>query len=174
MLSDIILECVQSALFIGFFSFIVIFSVAAAVKFYFICHFSRFVVINTAIALSLLSVLIAINYSISYDRRATVMLSVLAYPTLLVLLTSMLIWRASYWELSRGNAVRLTASMLLVLTLIIAIMIISSAMVGAVLLAVWALLMISVMSSLVWRYVLASRRLSIALGSSCLTCVGLP
>ena len=91
----------QNALFIGLFSLVALTSLPCAAKFYTTLRVTRFVAATLALSLLLLALLLALYAAIGSAKLAEVALAVLAYPTLLMLVTTLLIWRASYWEPSR-------------------------------------------------------------------------
>ena len=165
----------QNALFIGFSCFILLSSCAAVYKYLATFHFGRFCRCALIFAATLLGGLLVIVESIGSERQAEITLVAMLYPTLLLFVTTLLIWRAQYWESTRTVVVLLCLSMVLMLLLIVVLTVIKSVTLGLMFLALWSLLFVSVLLSLMWtRFASSASRLGPLLaGVACIAVLAL-
>ena len=89
------------------------------------------------------------------DRQSLVYICCALYPTLLTFGCTVLVWRSQFWYWSRGVGVLLVWSMLLMLLLFVLLIVLESDLqiYGVLLLAGWALLLVSGLLSLLWSRV---------------------
>ena len=160
----------QSALFIGVSGVVLVLSLSGATKFYATLRVRGFVLLTTTATVVLLALVLVAYNLIGSQRVVEVTVAVLAYPTLLVFVTTLFICRASYWEASNMTYGLLALSMLLLLALVLTIIVSTeSRTTGFVGLALWVLLLLSALLPLlysIWSRSNSSRRLGAALGAS--------
>ena len=102
----------------------------------------------------LAGILVTYVFIIESDRFSLVVLSVVAYPTLLMLVSSVLVWRAQFYRFTCRVGLLLFFSVLLMLAVIVLLIVLEPDLRASafILLALWAALVLSITVSQVSRF----------------------
>ena len=144
----------QNALVVSFFTFILITSSAAIDKYMHTFRFDRFFTLSLATSATLLIVLVVLYRTgvvADVGRASWVSVATAAYAVLFILLLTVLVWRSQYWRATKAVVAMLFISMTLLLVLgIVCLTFDTLRSIGAGILALWLLGLLSGTLSLLW------------------------
>ena len=141
----------QNGLVVSLLLLVVMTSFVGVHKYFVTFRFDVFCFFAALVSFALLLTLVLTYLLVIESRRQSlVFLAAAAYPTLLMFVTTLLVWRAHYWRFTRGVGLLLTLTMLLMLVLAALFLALINRIGGLVLCGTWLLLLLSGGISLLW------------------------